>query len=168
MNLIVIFFYVNDKVNPWAQFFARPNLIRWFFFAENVTTEARTSTEATDESPTHSQSQSQQQQQPPSSQPQSTQQSSHQQQQAQQYRESQVSRTPQQPSTPDAIKPGWGYGLDLIGGQATAFWQNYQGKKNLLEWYKPANWITRHNSHRRFYQKFKTTFKAVFTYLIAP
>ncbi|XP_043267307.1 dachshund homolog 2 isoform X2 [Venturia canescens] len=106
--------------------------------AENVKAEARTSTEATDESPVHSQSQqsqpqqSQQQQQQQSSQQQSSQQqssqqqSSHQQQQAQQYRESQVPRTPQQPSPPDAIKPGWGYGLDLIGGQASAFWQNYQ------------------------------------------
>ncbi|XP_011300445.1 dachshund homolog 2 isoform X2 [Fopius arisanus] len=93
--------------------------------AENVTTETRTKSEPVDEIPAHSQSQTSQQ----SSQQQSSQQS-HQppqsQQQAQQYRESQVPRPPQQPTTPDAIKPGWGYGLDLIGGQASAFWQNYQ------------------------------------------
>ncbi|XP_063975425.1 dachshund homolog 2 isoform X6 [Diachasmimorpha longicaudata] len=93
--------------------------------AENVTAEARTKSEPVDDIPAHSQSQTSQQ----SSQQQSSQQS-HQppqsQQQAQQYRESQVPRPPQQPTTPDSIKPGWGYGLDLIGGQASAFWQNYQ------------------------------------------
>lgn len=35
-------------------------------------------------------------------------------------------RPSQQPSTPE--KPAWGYGLDLIGSQASAFWQNYQGQ----------------------------------------
>ncbi|XP_015115661.1 dachshund homolog 2 isoform X1 [Diachasma alloeum] len=93
--------------------------------AENVAAEARTKSEPVDDIPAHSQSQTSQQ----SSQQQSSQQS-HQppqsQQQAQQYRESQVPRPPQQPTTPDSIKPGWGYGLDLIGGQASAFWQNYQ------------------------------------------
>ncbi|KAK0178806.1 hypothetical protein PV327_007656 [Microctonus hyperodae] len=95
--------------------------------AENVTAEARTKSEPSDDIPAHSQSQSSQQQQQ-SSQQQSSQQShqQQQQQQVQQYRESQVPRPPQQPTTPDAIKPGWGYGLDLIGGQASAFWQNYQ------------------------------------------
>ncbi|XP_031370102.1 uncharacterized protein LOC102680868 [Apis dorsata] len=55
---------------------------------------------------------------------QSSQQPLQQQQQAQQYREAQVPRPSQQPSTPE--KPAWGYGLDLIGSQASAFWQNYQ------------------------------------------
>ncbi|XP_006567292.1 dachshund homolog 2 isoform X4 [Apis mellifera] len=85
---------------------------------ENVTVEARTSSEPPEASPVHSQSQ----QQP--SQQQSSQQPLQQQQQAQQYREAQVPRPSQQPSTPE--KPAWGYGLDLIGSQASAFWQNYQ------------------------------------------
>ncbi|XP_053978918.1 dachshund homolog 2 isoform X5 [Hylaeus anthracinus] len=85
---------------------------------ENVTVEARTSSEPPESSPVHSQSQ----QQP--SQQQSSQQPLQQQQQAQQYREAQVPRPSQQPSTPE--KPAWGYGLDLIGSQASAFWQNYQ------------------------------------------
>ncbi|XP_012221672.1 dachshund homolog 2 isoform X9 [Linepithema humile] len=86
---------------------------------ENVTAEARTSSEPPEASPVHSQSQQQSSQQPPPQQP-------HQQQQAaaQQYREAQVPRPSQQPSTPE--KPAWGYGLDLIGSQASAFWQNYQ------------------------------------------
>lgn len=87
---------------------------------ENVTVEARTSSEPPEASPVHSQSQ----QQP--SQQQSSQQPLQQQQQAQQYREAQVPRPSQQPSTPE--KPAWGYGLDLIGSQASAFWQNYQGQ----------------------------------------
>ncbi|XP_029047585.1 dachshund homolog 2 isoform X4 [Osmia bicornis bicornis] len=87
---------------------------------ENVTVEARTSSEPPEASPVHSQSQQQ-----PSQQQSSQQQSSlQQQQQAQQYREAQVPRPSQQPSTPE--KPAWGYGLDLIGSQASAFWQNYQ------------------------------------------
>ncbi|KAH0569088.1 hypothetical protein KQX54_021796 [Cotesia glomerata] len=105
---------------------ATPEQVR--AIAENVTPETRTKTEPCDEMPAHSQSQSSSsQQQPQQSQSQSSQQS-HQQppQQQAQYRESQVPRPPQQPTTPDAIKPGWGYGLDLIGGQASAFWQNYQ------------------------------------------
>lgn len=69
----------------------------------------------------HSQSQQQ-----PSQQQSSQQQPLQQQQQAQQYREAQVPRPSQQPSTPE--KPAWGYGLDLIGSQASAFWQNYQGQ----------------------------------------
>ncbi|XP_076655421.1 dachshund family transcription factor isoform X3 [Halictus rubicundus] len=85
---------------------------------ENVTVEARTSSEPPEASPVHSQSQQQ------SSQQQSSQQPLQQQQQAQQYREAQVPRPSQQPSTPE--KPAWGYGLDLIGSQASAFWQNYQ------------------------------------------
>ncbi|XP_012174085.1 dachshund homolog 2 isoform X4 [Bombus affinis] len=85
---------------------------------ENVKVEARTSSEPPEASPVHSQSQ----QQP--SQQQSSQQPLQQQQQAQQYREAQVPRPSQQPSTPE--KPAWGYGLDLIGSQASAFWQNYQ------------------------------------------
>ena len=89
--------------------------------AENVTAEARTSSEPPEASPVHSQSQQQSSQQQPPQQP-------HQQQQAaaQQYREAQVPRPSQQPSTPE--KPAWGYGLDLIGSQASAFWQNYQGQ----------------------------------------
>ncbi|XP_015596069.1 dachshund homolog 2 isoform X2 [Cephus cinctus] len=76
---------------------------------ENVTAEARTSTEPPEESPVHSQTQ----QQP--SQQQQTPQPLQQQQQSQQYRESQ--------SSPE--KHAWGYtGLDL--GQASAFWQSYQ------------------------------------------
>ena len=85
-----------------------------------MTVEARTSSEPPEASPVHSQSQ----QQP--SQQQSSQQPLQQQQQAQQYREAQVPRPSQQPSTPE--KPAWGYGLDLIGSQASAFWQNYQGQ----------------------------------------
>lgn len=96
-------------------------LLFFFHDAENVTAEARTSSEAPEGSPVHSQSQQQPSQQQPSQQP-------HQQQQAaaQQYREAQVPRPSQQPSTPE--KPAWGYGLDLIGSQASAFWQNYQGQ----------------------------------------
>ncbi|XP_026668390.1 dachshund homolog 2 isoform X4 [Ceratina calcarata] len=89
-----------------------------YSITENVTVEARTSSEPPEASPVHSQSQ----QQP--SQQQSSQQPLQQQQQAQQYREAQVPRPSQQPSTPE--KPAWGYGLDLIGSQASAFWQNYQ------------------------------------------
>lgn len=100
------------------------NLILFLFFCvcglENVKVEARTSSEPPEASPVHSQSQ----QQP--SQQQSSQQPLQQQQQAQQYREAQVPRPSQQPSTPE--KPAWGYGLDLIGSQASAFWQNYQGQ----------------------------------------
>ncbi|XP_076239368.1 dachshund family transcription factor isoform X3 [Calliopsis andreniformis] len=84
---------------------------------ENVTVEARTSSEPPEASPVHSQSQQQSSQQ-------QSQQTLQQQQQAQQYREAQVPRPSQQPSTPE--KPAWGYGLDLIGSQASAFWQNYQ------------------------------------------
>ncbi|XP_076174327.1 dachshund family transcription factor isoform X4 [Ptiloglossa arizonensis] len=87
---------------------------------ENVTLEARTSSEPPEASPVHSQSQQQPSQQQSSQQPLQQQQ----QQQAQQYREAQVPRPSQQPSTPE--KPAWGYGLDLIGSQASAFWQNYQ------------------------------------------
>ncbi|XP_070164857.1 dachshund homolog 2 isoform X5 [Polyergus mexicanus] len=86
---------------------------------ENVTAEARTSSEAPEGSPVHSQSQQQPSQQQPSQQPLQQQQTA-----AQQYREAQVPRPSQQPSTPE--KPAWGYGLDLIGSQASAFWQNYQ------------------------------------------
>ncbi|XP_048507358.1 dachshund homolog 2 isoform X2 [Athalia rosae] len=82
---------------------------------DNISTEARTMAEPPEESPVHSQPQQQQQQQ-------SQQQAS---QPSQQYRDSQAPRPPQQPPTPE--KPGWGYsGIDLIGSQATAFWQNYQ------------------------------------------
>lgn len=88
---------------------------------ENVTVEARTSSEPPEASPVHSQSQQQPSQQQSSQQP-----LQQQQQQAQQYREAQVPRPSQQPSTPE--KPAWGYGLDLIGSQASAFWQNYQGQ----------------------------------------
>ncbi|KOX75326.1 hypothetical protein WN51_13196 [Melipona quadrifasciata] len=95
---------------------ASPEQVR--AITENVTVEARTSSEPPEASPVHSQSQ----QQP--SQQQSSQQPLQQQQQAQQYREAQVPRPSQQPSTPE--KPAWGYGLDLIGSQASAFWQNYQ------------------------------------------
>lgn len=91
---------------------------------ENVTVEARTSSEPPEASPVHSQSQQQSSQQQSSQQP--LQQQQQQQQQAQQYREAQVPRPSQQPSTPE--KPAWGYGLDLIGSQASAFWQNYQGQ----------------------------------------
>ncbi|XP_043679784.1 dachshund homolog 2 isoform X9 [Vespula pensylvanica] len=86
---------------------------------ENVTTEARTSTEPPEASPVHSQSQQQPSQQQSQQQPLQQQQTA-----AQQYREAQVPRPSQQPSTPE--KPAWGYGLDLIGSQASAFWQNYQ------------------------------------------
>ncbi|XP_043499537.1 dachshund homolog 2 isoform X8 [Polistes fuscatus] len=86
---------------------------------ENVTTEARTSTEPPEASPVHSQSQQQPSQQQTQQQPLQQQQTA-----AQQYREAQVPRPSQQPSTPE--KPTWGYGLDLIGSQASAFWQNYQ------------------------------------------
>ncbi|KAL6422170.1 hypothetical protein ACFW04_010894 [Cataglyphis niger] len=86
---------------------------------ENVTAEARTNSEAPEGSPVHSQSQQQPSQQQPSQQPLQQQQTA-----AQQYREAQVPRPSQQPSTPE--KPAWGYGLDLIGSQASAFWQNYQ------------------------------------------
>ncbi|EFN63330.1 hypothetical protein EAG_15457, partial [Camponotus floridanus] len=86
---------------------------------ENVTAEARTNSEAPEGSPVHSQSQQQSSQQQPSQQPLQQQQAA-----AQQYREAQVPRPSQQPSTPE--KPAWGYGLDLIGSQASAFWQNYQ------------------------------------------
>ncbi|KYM78460.1 Dachshund like protein 1 [Atta colombica] len=87
---------------------------------ENVTAEARTSSEPPEASPVHSQSQQQSSQQQPPQQPLQQQQAA-----AQQYREAQVPRPSQQPSTPE--KPAWGYGLDLIGSQASAFWQNYQG-----------------------------------------
>jgi len=70
----------------------------------------------------HSQSQQQSSQQQPPQQPLQQQQAAA----AQQYREAQVPRPSQQPSTPE--KPAWGYGLDLIGSQASAFWQNYQGQ----------------------------------------
>lgn len=70
----------------------------------------------------HSQSQQQTTQQQPPQQPLQQQQAAA----AQQYREAQVPRPSQQPSTPE--KPGWGYGLDIIGSQASAFWQNYQGQ----------------------------------------
>lgn len=106
-----------------------------FVFAENVTVEGRTSVDSAEENSAHSQSQ---QQQTPSSQTnssgsaQSQQQSQNRseqqqkQQQSNQYRETPVGRAPQPPATPE--KPGWGYsGLDLIGTQASAFWQNYQG-----------------------------------------
>ncbi|XP_046832193.1 dachshund homolog 2 isoform X9 [Vespa crabro] len=86
---------------------------------ENVTTEARTSSEPPEASPVHSQSQQQPSQQQSQQQPLQQQQTA-----AQQYREAQVPRPSQQPSTPE--KPAWGYGLDLIGSQASAFWQNYQ------------------------------------------
>ncbi|XP_012058415.1 PREDICTED: dachshund homolog 2-like, partial [Atta cephalotes] len=86
---------------------------------ENVTAEARTSSEPPEASPVHSQSQQQSSQQQPPQQPLQQQQAA-----AQQYREAQVPRPSQQPSTPE--KPAWGYGLDLIGSQASAFWQNYQ------------------------------------------
>ncbi|EFN83052.1 hypothetical protein EAI_03999, partial [Harpegnathos saltator] len=86
---------------------------------ENVTAEARTSSEPPEASPVHSQSQQQSSQQQPPQQPLQQQQAA-----AQQYREAQVPRPSQQPSTPE--KPTWGYGLDLIGSQASAFWQNYQ------------------------------------------
>ncbi|XP_011871887.1 PREDICTED: RNA polymerase II degradation factor 1-like [Vollenhovia emeryi] len=88
---------------------------------ENVTAEARTSSEPPEASPVHSQSQQQSSQQQPPQQPLQQQQAA-----AQQYREAQVPRPSQQPSTPE--KPAWGYGLDLIGSQASAFWQNYQGQ----------------------------------------
>lgn len=91
------------------------------FYAENVTAEARTSSEPPEASPVHSQSQQQSSQQQPPQQPLQQQQAA-----AQQYREAQVPRPSQQPSTPE--KPAWGYGLDLIGSQASAFWQNYQGQ----------------------------------------
>jgi hypothetical protein len=90
--------------------------------AENVTAEARTSSEPPEASPVHSQSQQQSSQQQPPQQPLQQQQATA----AQQYREAQVPRPSQQPSTPE--KPAWGYGLDLIGSQASAFWQNYQGQ----------------------------------------
>ncbi|XP_033225556.1 dachshund homolog 2 [Belonocnema kinseyi] len=94
---------------------------------ENVTVEARTSIEPSEENSIHSQSQQSSTQQPSCQQPlqqqQQQQQQQQKQQQVQQYREAQVSRPSQQPPTPE--KPGWGYsGLDLIGSQA--FWQNYQ------------------------------------------
>ncbi|KAH0947666.1 hypothetical protein HN011_012067 [Eciton burchellii] len=89
---------------------------------ENVTAEARTSSEPPEASPVHSQSQQQSSQQQPPQQPLQQQQAAA----AQQYREAQVPRPSQQPSTPE--KPAWGYGLDLIGSQASAFWQNYQGQ----------------------------------------
>lgn len=92
-----------------------------FYDAENVTVEARTSSEPPEASPVHSQSQQQSSQQQPPQQPLQQQQTA-----AQQYREAQVPRPSQQPSTPE--KPAWGYGLDLIGSQASAFWQNYQGQ----------------------------------------
>jgi len=92
-----------------------------FYDAENVTAEARTSSEPPEASPVHSQSQQQSSQQQPPQQPLQQQQAA-----AQQYREAQVPRPSQQPSTPE--KPAWGYGLDLIGSQASAFWQNYQGQ----------------------------------------
>lgn len=92
-----------------------------FCDAENVTAEARTSSEPPEASPVHSQSQQQSSQQQPPQQPLQQQQAA-----AQQYREAQVPRPSQQPSTPE--KPAWGYGLDLIGSQASAFWQNYQGQ----------------------------------------
>lgn len=96
-------------------------LLFFFYDAENVTAEARTNSEAPEGSPVHSQSQQQSSQQQPSQQPLQQQQAA-----AQQYREAQVPRPSQQPSTPE--KPAWGYGLDLIGSQASAFWQNYQGQ----------------------------------------
>ncbi|XP_066598381.1 dachshund homolog 2 isoform X2 [Prorops nasuta] len=86
---------------------------------ENVTAEARTSSEPPEASPVHSQSQQPASQQQASQQPLQQQQAA-----AQQYREAQVPRPSQQSSTPE--KPAWGYGLDLIGSQASAFWQNYQ------------------------------------------
>lgn len=99
----------------------RAAAIFFFYNAENVTAEARTNSEAPEGSPVHSQSQQQPSQQQPSQQPLQQQQAA-----AQQYREAQVPRPSQQPSTPE--KPAWGYGLDLIGSQASAFWQNYQGQ----------------------------------------
>nr|KAF7406840.1 hypothetical protein H0235_014496 [Vespula pensylvanica] len=101
-------------------------IVLFFYFCfientENVTTEARTSTEPPEASPVHSQSQQQPSQQQSQQQPLQQQQTA-----AQQYREAQVPRPSQQPSTPE--KPAWGYGLDLIGSQASAFWQNYQGQ----------------------------------------
>ncbi|XP_023316825.1 dachshund homolog 2 isoform X2 [Trichogramma pretiosum] len=71
-------------------------------------------------SSTQQQQQGQGQQQSQSSTTHSTQQQSQSQTQQQQQQQQQ-----QQPVTPE--KPGWGYsGLDLIGSQASAFWQNYQ------------------------------------------